>query len=219
MVTDFIIDFESLDVCESAILIEASIIPFHMDIVNVPTFNSLVSNGIKIKFDIKSQKALGRTTSASTIDWWKRQGDDAKLLLKPSDEDVTMVEGLAELKEFLNKNDISFKKSHFWTRGEMDIIWLRSWIISAMGIPPSEVTNEAPVMFNNFREIRTVIEDNLGRDQTYCPLPVGSLPNFTKHNSLHDCARDVLMVIYSKRYSHGLEDIPAEIDPNSKRGY
>lgn len=217
-ITDFIIDFETLNTTPEAILVECSAIPFVLDIANPPKFNDLVNSGIKIKFDIQSQKLLGRTTSSGTIKWWKNQGEEARKLLRPTKEDVTLFDGYEVIRDFFLNNDIKFKKSHIWTRGEMDVLWLRSWYKYSLDLSDDDVSDMTPVMFNNFREIRSVVESNLSRDQTYCPLPVGSLPGFVKHDSLHDCARDVMMLVWSKRYSYGLEDIPSEIDPNSKRG-
>ncbi|QAY01212.1 DNA exonuclease A [Aeromonas phage ZPAH1] len=217
-ITDYLIDFESLNTVENAILVEFSIIPFIMDPSNTPNFNELVACGKKFKFNIKSQKYLGRTYSQSTLAWWKKQGDAAKLLLKPSSEDKSLYESAEELRQFFLDTGVKFKKSHIWTRGEMDVVWLRSWFSCVYHLKDDEVTDNMPVMFNNFREVRTAIESNLSRDVTYCPLPVGSLPGFTKHNSLHDAARDVMMLLYSKRYSYGLEPIPTDVDPNSQRG-
>lgn len=219
MVTDFLIDFETLNIVEKATLVEFSVIPFQMDVENPPKFEDLVNGGKKIKFELRHQKALHRRVSTSTIAWWKAQGEAAKALLKPSKDDMTLFGGHMDIKNWFVQNDILFKKSHIWTRGEMDIIWMRSWYSDALGLSDNEISDAMPVMFNNFREVRTSIEENMGRDVTYCPLPNGSLPGFVKHNSLHDCARDILMLIYAKRYAYGLEGIPTEIDPNSKQGY
>ncbi|ASU00501.1 DNA primase [Aeromonas phage AS-zj] len=217
MVTDYITDFETLNTVEKATLVEFSVIPFKMDIENPPTFQSLVESGKKIKFDLKHQKALGRRVSASTVEWWKSQGEAAKSLLKPSSDDKTLYDGYMDIKDWFVETGVEFKKSHIWTRGEMDIIWFRSWYCDAMDLADDDISAAMPVMFNNFREVRTAIEANMDRDVTYCPLPNGSLPGFVKHNSLHDCARDILMLIYSKRYAYGLEDIPTDVDPNSMR--
>ena len=47
------------------------------------------------------------------------------------------------------------------------------------------------------------------------PLRKGILDGFIHHNSLHDCAKDVLALIYARRYAWGLEEIPSpeDVDP------
>ena len=40
----------------------------------------------------------------------------------------------------------------------------------------------------------------------------GMLDGFVAHDSIHDCAKDVLMLKTAQRYAFGLEDFPAESD-------
>lgn len=214
MVYDAIIDFETLGKTPNATLIEMSVVPFVANFEEPPTFEELVFSGKTFKFELKHQAKLGRVSDKDTIEWWKKQSDEAKQCLKPSKNDLTIPEAVPMIMNWFNER-VDFKKSLIWTRGDIDVTWLTDMYRNVLG---SEVTNDLPVMFVNFREIRTAISENLNsRHDTYCPLPNGTLSNFVKHNSVHDCARDVLMYLYSKRYAFGLEDIPTDVDPNSIR--
>lgn len=218
MIYDYVIDFETLGTGHNAVLVEVSVVPFIANAENPQDFKTIVDSGLKIKFDVKEQsKDYGRTITPSTVAWWKNQSEEAKKLLRPSEDDVKFSDAMTKIRKFFSDYNVDFKKSHIWVRGEMDIIWFRSWFSDVLC--EEEITNEMPVMFINFREIRTAIAENLNsRDMTYCPLPVGTLTDFIKHDSLHDSARDAMMLLYSRRYAWGMEEIPTEVDHYSIRG-
>jgi hypothetical protein len=55
------------------------------------------------------------------------------------------------------------------------------------------------------------------RGLTTTPLHKGVLDGFIAHDSIHDCAKDILMLKYAQRYALGLDEAPVgdEIDPLS----
>lgn len=78
---DFIIDFETMGSGEKAAVIDLAVIAFDPNPEVVETFDELVSRGIKIKFDLKSQKGH-RLFTKSTIEWWKNQSPEARKILR-----------------------------------------------------------------------------------------------------------------------------------------
>lgn len=202
---DYIIDFESFSNKCNARLIDLSCIVFEEDINNPPKFMDLVNSGVRVKFDLKQQKS--RHILQSTIDWWREQSPEAKKLIKPCVSDVSILSGIQTVMDYLRSHNIDYWKSLAWCRGNSFDFPIFENILCEL-YSKDDTIFEQPVNFSRQRCIRTAIEQNLGRMQIYCPLPKGTLDGFIMHNSLHDCAKDILMLIYSKRYSYGLDEIP-----------
>lgn len=216
---DYIIDCETFSNKANATVIDFALVVFKEDVMNPPSFSDLVKSGIKVKFDLKSQKE--RHKMKSTIDWWKKQSDEAKANLKPSTDDVTIEQGMKELLDFLSSPwfKIDYWKSLAWCRGNSFDFPIFEDILSQY-YGKDDTIFEQPVNFSRQRDIRTAIEQNLGkRHQTTCPLPKGTLDGFIAHDSIHDCAKDILMYLYSKRYAYGIEEMPTgdNVDPRSIR--
>ena len=213
---DFIIDFETLGNLPDGALIDCAVVPFVNDPENVPTFKELIAKGKKVKFLLSEQKGL-RPFDSTVLAWWKEQEDAAKINLKPSADDVTLKEGLLQIHNHLKSAGVKQSSSQGWARGtafdfSMYVTWIRNvtW--------QRDTFDDEIIRFWSQRDIRTAIEENLGvRWMTETPLPMGALDGFVAHDSIHDCAKDILMYLYAKRYSYGLEDMPSqeEADPRS----
>ena len=202
MATDFIIDFETLSTRPNATVIDLAIIPFRDDAyLELPTFQDLVKSGIRIKFKIKGQ---GRHIDPGTVKWWKNQSEEAKANLRESEYEVDVCTGLQQAIDFMKENGVHFTNSHLWSRGNaFDLAIFDDIILNCL----CEV--EGPIHFSRARDIRTAIEQNMGiRNAAECPLPLGMLPGFVHHDSVHDCAKDILMLLMSKRYSYGIDNPP-----------
>lgn len=215
---DFIIDFETLGNLPDGALIDCAVVPFVDDYENVPTFKELVASGKKVKFDLTEQKRKkSRFFDLPVIQWWKKQDEAAKVNLKSSTEDVSLAEGLKQIHDHLIAAGVKQTKSFGWSRGTaFDFSMYVTWIRNVTG--NRETFDDEIVRFWSQRDVRTAIEANLGtRWMTECPLPMGTLDGFVAHDSIHDCAKDVLMLLYSKRYAYGIEEIPTpeESDPRS----
>lgn len=210
---DAVIDWETIGPAPNGKVVELSAIAFSDSLDEDIVFDELVKKGIKIKFDLKAQKS--RITTSETIEWWKKQSPEAQEILKPSDEDMTLEEGMKMFAEYIKNSGIDPWKSHMWCRGQsFDFPILIDVLRGVHGTV--DTFSHEPVKFWNQRDIRTAIEALLlERDQTTTPLPKGTLDGFIMHNSIHDCAKDVIMLKYAKRYALGLEDFPSEIDPLS----
>ena len=214
---DYIIDMETFSNKANATVIDLAAIVYREDIQNPPSFQELVSRGIKIKFDLKSQS--NRHKMKSTIEWWKNQSPDAKKNLKPSLDDVNINIGMEKFFDYIRRPGfkVDYWKSLAWCRGNSFDFTIFEDMLSEY-LEQDDTIFEQPVNFSRQRDIRTAIEQNLcSRMQTICPLPKGTLDGFVKHDSIHDAAKDVLMLIYSKRYAWGLEEMPTgdNVDPHS----
>lgn len=212
--TDFLIDFESLSTIPESAIVEVSIVPFKDDPENPMTFQELVAKGKKFKLDLASQKGK-RHIMTSTVEWWKKQDAEARKNLIPAPGDLTINDAVDQILEFLKANNCDVWSSQLWCRGmSFDIpIWI-SMLQERFGV--KDTGKLEPTAFWNGRDVRTAIEAiALTRGLTMTPLCKGMLPGFVMHDSIHDCAKDVLMLLYIKRYAMGLETAPteAESDP------
>ena len=185
-------DFETLSTKSSAIVLSLGMIIVDED--ETYTFEQLEKEGIEIKFDIASQRKLGRHVSSDTIDWWKKQGDNAKRVLAPSKEDKTLEELPQIMHEFFTRHNFDPKKNHAYCRGHFDYPIIQD-IFEMIG-------KECPIPFWNPRDIRTLIDcltgSKYGKVPNWKPSPETIL-----HNALHDCINDYLQIVraYEIAYS------------------
>lgn len=213
---DFIIDYETFSSTSKSAVIDLALITFNPDPTKVETFKELVSRGQRIKFNLAEQSKK-RLFSKATIAWWKSQSAEAKANIGPSNKDVSTLEGTLLALEYLKNNKVDPWKSQGWCRGMSfdfpiftDLIRdiKRSEGISEENIDTFDLE---PIKFWNQRDVRTAIECySMVRGLTTTPLPMGSLDGFIAHDSIHDCAKDILMLKYAQRYALGLDEVPDE---------
>lgn len=204
-VYDFIFDFETLAATPDAAVVDMAILVFNNNPYKVPTFSELVSQGMRLKFNISSQKGH-RRFDPDTIEWWKTQSESARKNLVPLDTDIQVEEMFQKVVDFLHEKGFNKRTGQGWCRGlsfdfpiMYDIIRKQHNVHSMLGLEPCNFWNQ--------RDIRTAIEATLMiRGKTNVPLPNGVLDGFVKHDSIHDCAADVLQLLYAKRYAMGLEE-------------
>lgn len=169
----------------------------------IPDYQEMVKGGFRVKFDLKSQKGK-RVFSSETKEWWLSQSDEAKKILLPSSEDVTVEVGHRMFVDWMKSVGVN-RNTKLWCRGNSFDIPILDNCLHQAGI-----IEKVTPGFWKVRDVRTRIEALLGDDVCECPLPLGSLPGFVHHNGIHDCAKDVMMMFYAYRYAFGMEDIPTE---------
>lgn len=222
-IKDVVIDFETLGNGSNAAVVDLALLAFDPDPTVMETFEELIARGKRIKFDIQSQKGK-RLIDIPTTTWWQKQGPEAKAGLKPSVDDVDTLTGIKQAVAYCKENDVDQYNSLMWCRGQsfdfpIFVDLLRD-VERDKGVPETEIStyNTEPVAFWNQRDLRTAIEAlSLTRKLCTTPLPRGTLNGFVAHNSVHDCAKDILMLKYAQRYALGLEDCPSldDCDPLS----
>lgn len=220
---DVIIDFETFATTSKAAAIDLSLVAYNSDPTVVESLDELISKGLRVKFDLASQKG-DRLFSKSTLVWWKDQSAEARKNLVPTTDDKTVIEGIKVVLDWLREQGIDQWNSQMWCRGmSFDFPIFNDMIRDLYredGVPENEIDTFKlePVKFWNQRDIRTAIEAySMVRGMTTTPLPNGTLKGFVAHDSLHDCAKDILMLKYAQRYALGLDECPseAEADPLS----
>lgn len=215
---DFLIDFETFGSKPNSIVIDLSVIVFENDHTKIPTFQELVANGKRIKFDISSQKGV-RVTDPGTIQWWKEQSKEARKNLSPQPTDLTVEEGVIEFLQYLKDQGVSQWKSQGWCRGmSFDFPILKDLIHQTF--PDQDSYDLEPCRFWNQRDIRTAIECYLDvRGTAKTPLRKDVLEGFVHHDSIHDCAKDILMLLYAKAYAMGELELPTSDDVDQSTIY
>lgn len=200
-VTHLIFDTETLGLKERAVVCSLSCVPFCFE--EPKPYSEIVKNGFFVKFDIKEQiTKYKRTTTQSTLDWWKQQGAEAKKYsVTPGADDASMEEGMSELLRFVKASGHSVKKSYVWSRG------------NAFDFPKIEdmfdqIGETCPYHFYRVRDTRTIIDVLAGTDNGKYTLPGGNPKEFVAHHALHDAALDAAVLIELYQLANGSEDIP-----------
>lgn len=182
-----IIDLETLGLKERAVVLSLGAVVF--DFEAPVSYDTLVRTGIYIKFDAKEQiQKYGRTTTKSTLDWWRGQSAEAKEVLQPTPLDYRMVDGLNDFNAWLSKCGYDYKKSFIWSRGSyFDFPKLEDMFDQA----------EITCGFNGWkiRDIRTMIDCLTGSEWGKYDLKDGTPSTFVHHNALHDAALDAARML------------------------
>lgn len=182
---DFIIDIETLDVESSATILSLACIPlrFSEDF----TFEQLFNSALYMKFDVQSQRILGRTIRKSTLAWWEKQSKEVYASqVMPHVNDVN-VEMLTALEDFLKEHEFDKNKSVIWQRGSID-----EAVVNSLG---RKLFDRELIPYGRMRDIRTAIDILYGSNNGYCMIsePIGE---DTAHDPRWDCARDAMMLKY-----------------------
>lgn len=181
-------DTETLGLYENAVVTTLACCAFTFE--DAVSYDELVASGFFAKFKVDEQiKVYHRETTASTIQFWKEQSQEAReRSILPSANDITLVEGLTSLTEYIKDSGYNWKKSYVWSRG------------NAFDLPKIEsLYRQAGLQlpFNTFRvrDTRTMIDCLTGSDNGYYNLRDGEPKSFIKHHALHDTALDCARMI------------------------
>jgi hypothetical protein len=148
---------------------------------NPYTFPELLSKTRFFKFDVQDQvKNYAREIDMDTVEWWNRQGPEARKQLKPSSNDKKF----DEFFEWLNEGYMKVNK--VWTRrNTFDPIFLTN-ILKQLGHP------EMWDWWLIRDTISTIEALSIGTELHNSFMPDGVQEHFVKHDPCHDIAVDVL---------------------------
>jgi hypothetical protein len=204
-------DWETLGNKPTSVVLDLAAVVFNLDGDDV--FEDLIvdpDRTFRAKFDVTEQLSIWkRTTDKSTIAWWKQQGEDAQKVLKPDSRlDVSLEEGMTKFKDFANRHKITNSKETLgYVRGQSFDFPILANVVQS--IWPDFDYTMFPVAFWNQRDTRTALAHDLCTPMnTKCPLPEGIFKEFVAHNSIHDCARDVISLQRAWKYKLGEIEIP-----------
>ncbi len=159
----------------------------------------LMDDYIFVKFDVKDQiERFNRTVDLGTIDWWKKQSEQARLKSfdRNPDLDMKTEDGLDILDAWIKRHK-DYNKDLVWIRGTLDQMALDS-LYGALGRKPT-------FNYNVYRDMRTAI-DLLYPDSNggYVEVDSSLCEEFDQfqwipHDPLHDIVRDSAMLLYGKK--------------------
>lgn len=186
----FMFDVETLSKSSEAIILSMACI--HFDPSEKYTYKQLLDQALFIKFDVEDQKTrLKRRMDKSTIEWWSKQCDYVKnRSLKRSTLDIKFEDGYEQFRSWAeSKND---NKSWVWARGNLDQLVLDS-IEDQLGLEPV-------FPFNRWRDVRTAIDIFYDTNKGYIKVKdFDPQANVIKHCPIHDCAYDIMQLLYGER--------------------
>lgn len=209
----FVFDFETMAQDPDAVVLSCALTFFDNE---MKSFQEYVDQTYYWKFDIEHQiKDYKRSINQQTLDWWDKQDSDVKKSqFEPTDQDVSLVDFIVQMKQAMTDNGVN-NKSLGYVRGQsFDFPILTHIVKQVMGEIDSFKINPAfyPIPFWQQRDIRSYIAGLLmSPESTKCPVTKGVLDGFEHHNPIHDNARAILMIQYAEAYADGME-VPEEED-------
>lgn len=179
----YLFDIETLGTESTSVVLSASIIEF--DATKKYTYDELLSSAVFVKFNVKEQvQTYKRTIEKGALEWWKKQTEYVQSIsLKPDSTDLSAIQGIQIIKDHISPNE------KIWARGSLDQMVIDSLCRNA-GI-------ESISEYNNWRDVRTAID--LMKDTAnngYCDVPNFNRQDVIKHHPSHDCAYDIMMLLY-----------------------
>jgi len=182
---NYIIDFETLDVVPSTVVINLALLKFDPDrFLREPyLYQELLNNCCYIKFNVEEQvKKYHRTLNKDTLKWWNDQNTIIKAQVLPSNKDVS----IDTLNRFLMDNiDFTSYKNLFSRGTDFDPLILKS-VLESCG-------RKLPVHWGSIRDTRSFIEGmSFGFPIKNDFIPPGLESVFMKHDPRHDVAIDVM---------------------------
>ena len=186
----FMFDVETLDTESTTIILSAALCYF--DVTKKPSFEQLVEGSVFVKFEVDEQKEMGRTMSKSTMDWWKEQTSVArKKSFTPSNDDIPASLGIEILHRYVEKCDPEHK-CQFWARGSLDQMSIDSLC--------RQLNMDVIAPYWAWRDVRTAVDCLCGSNSGYVDVdyPGFLRHNVVKHDPVHDCALDAMMLMYGK---------------------
>lgn len=190
-----VLDLETLDTTPTACVTSLSVLVFDPSVIK--PFEELVKDAITIKLDWKEQMMLmNRTTSESTIEFWKKEENREAFnsCVAPSDKDVSVHELNNILFDYLNKMGYDSSESKAYSRGNAFDFSILENLYNQLGLQPL-------IPFWSYRDVRTEVDaimQYIDENHKFDGYVNGyNIDGMVKHNSAHDCARDVIHMQYA----------------------
>jgi hypothetical protein len=186
----FMFDIETLDAESTAVVLSASII--HFEIGEQVTYQELLDRALFVKFDAQQQIELKRSVDKGTLQWWAEQHEYVrKVSLTRLADDLTPLEGINKIKQYIQ--EYPEKDQTFWARGSLDQMCIDSLCKS--------IKVDLITPYHVWRDVRTAVDllCETGKNG-YCTVeaPGFERHNVIKHHPTHDCALDIMMLLYGK---------------------
>ena len=155
---EMMIDLETLDVQDSAVIYEAAFVVFNSETMGV-------KHELAYNFDAQWQIDGGRTVSAQTIEFHCRMQTSS--IATGSDNIQSFQKALMEWAD-------AFNVERFWAKGSQDFAWIKDLFRWASN-NTTTMTSQVPWKFYQVRDLRTLMSE--------CGVPKGEVA----HTALADC--------------------------------
>lgn len=156
-------------------------------------FQSLVENGLYLKFNLKEQLDRGRKASDRVVKWWYDQSPEARSVLIPRPgADVSLYDLESHLEAFCQKIGVELKNIDLYDRNCFDISKLQYLFEEDLG-------KDVIWDYHNTFDVATAFRF-MGYDR-YAGMRVEDIQGAIYHNALHDAAVDhvrLLKVLHSE---------------------
>lgn len=182
------IDTETMDITPTALILSIGAFAFDVtnldatqqaiiDVTNDPDLQDHSPHAFYRRVESFDQLMSGRTVSAPTQEWWRKQGEDAHEAL--TGKRISLGKSLSELKQWIAQHPAD--TSIYFRGTDFDGAILES-AYRAVGI-------ECPWKYNGKRDIRTYIDAMVRGGKGYIKDHQPCFP-IVKHHSLHDAMSD-----------------------------
>lgn len=173
-----VIDLETLDTSETAVVVTIAAVKFNRFGGIIELSNQGCSE-FSQHINVTEQLINGRTTSGSTLKWWRSQSDEAKHSLLKHVEIEPVGEALKDLAVFIDGCQLFSRGTDFDFK-----------ILANMY---KQLDMKVPWKFNQVRDVRTYIDAFTGGESGY--IKDAKIPDWIiNHDSLHDCYRDAIQM-------------------------
>lgn len=190
-----VFDIETMSKSSEAVILSMSAIYF--DPSKKYTYQQLLDSAFFVKFNVEDQiKRLHRRADKSTMEWWAKQCDYARkksFIPSPSTE-LTFEDGYELMRAWAKSLPRERQKDWIFVRGQLDQLCVES-MCEQLGIEPI-------FPYNQYRDVRTAIDFLYDTTNGYVEVE-GFDPqaNVIKHCPVHDCAYDIMQLLYGKQSS------------------
>lgn len=186
----FMFDIETLGIESNSVILSFACIYFDPSLKY--TYEDLLGQAIFVKLDSKDQvERLGRTVTKSTLDWWAGQSSENKLKsFIPSTSDVKAEDAIEKLRQW-SKQFPDNTNIPVWARGNLDQM--------AIGSLENACKVDTVFHFGRWRDVRTAVDLLTNSSNGYCDIKDFDKNQVKKHDPVHDCAYDIMMLLYGNK--------------------
>ena len=184
-----IFDFETLsDIPWDATVLSVAYIAGDWKSLSLDTdIDALLDSGEELFFKVKSQDAYGRKPSAGTIEWWKKQSQEAQDRVIKNTNKIELIELADKFDDYCKRMGVN-KDTKVFLRGPDFDHTIMATLYKKF---------DRPVPYNhwNLRDVRTVLDVIVGNAYIFkFKEYTAAKYNLIAHDALHDCVRDILQV-------------------------
>lgn len=206
---DFIFDMETLGArVTSCPVVDMAYTTFEWDrfLTNPYSFEEVASMVQTVKVSVEDQiNGYGCKFSKQDVEWWEKLPKAARDKLKPSPNDLTVVEFCNTILEYLRQEQ---NIQYWWSRGNTFDPVILGRLMDETG---NELLFKEYLKFYKVRDIRTHIDAKFDYTTRSGFVPVADTDywneTFVAHDSTHDVSADVLRLQAIYRAENDLEQV------------